>query len=130
MLAAFVIAGDGDHHQFVGGILFHECEQLLPYLHRVAVHQARALLFDIGAFGLRVAMGAGRIRLDPAQFMVRVPTLVIWGDLDGALLPGNLRGLEACVPDLTVKRIPEGSHWVIHERPDEVNALIRDFVSA
>ena len=74
--------------------------------------------------------GAGRIRLDAAQFMVRVPTLVIWGERDGALLPGNLRGLEACVADLRVKRIPEGSHWVIHERPDEVNALIRDFVSA
>jgi pimeloyl-ACP methyl ester carboxylesterase len=73
--------------------------------------------------------GAGRVRLDPTQFMVQVPTLVIWGERDGALLPGNLRGLEAYVPDLTVKRIPEGSHWVINERPDEVNALIRAFLS-
>ena len=73
--------------------------------------------------------GAAGIRLDPAQFMVRVPTLVIWGERDGALLPGNLRGLEDCVPDLSVRRIPEGSHWVIHERPGEVNALIREFLS-
>jgi epoxide hydrolase 4 len=73
--------------------------------------------------------GAAGLRLDPAQFMVRVPTLVIWGERDGALLPGNLRGLEDCVPDLTLRRIPEGSHWVIHEQPGRVNALIREFLS-
>ena len=73
--------------------------------------------------------GAAGIALDPANFRVEVPTLVIWGMRDGALLPGNLRGLEQCVPDLRIERIPEGSHWVIHERPGEVNALIRAFVS-
>jgi len=73
--------------------------------------------------------GAARLELDPAQFRVNVPTLVIWGERDGALLAGNLRGLEQCVPDLRIERIPEGSHWVIHERPAEVNALIRAFVS-
>ena len=74
--------------------------------------------------------GAARLELDPAQFRVNVPTLVIWGERDGALLPGNLRGLEACVPDLNVARIPEGTHWVIHERPREVSAMIRAFVCA
>jgi uncharacterized protein YlzI (FlbEa/FlbD family) len=32
------------------------------------------------------------------------------------------------VPDLTIKRIPDGTHWVIHEKRDEVNADIRTFV--
>ncbi len=73
--------------------------------------------------------GAERLELDSAQFRVNIPTLVIWGERDGALLVGNLRGLEECVPDLRIERIPEGSHWVIHERPGEVNALIRAFVS-
>jgi pimeloyl-ACP methyl ester carboxylesterase len=27
-----------------------------------------------------------------------------------------------------VKRIPDGSHWVIHEWPNEVNRLIREFI--
>ena len=69
-----------------------------------------------------------KLELDPADFMVRVPTLVIWGERDTALLPGLLDGLEALVPKLSVKRIPDASHWVIHERPEEVNRLIREFI--
>lgn len=72
--------------------------------------------------------GAAGLDLRPEDFTVRVPTLVIWGERDTALLPGLLDGLEALVPDLTVKRIPDGSHWVIHERPEEVNRLIREFI--
>lgn len=60
---------------------------------------------------------------------VDVPTLVIWGEKDTALLTGNLEGLEAYVPKLTVKRIADGTHWVIHERPDVVNRHIRDFIA-
>ena len=59
---------------------------------------------------------------------VKVPTLVIWGEQDRALLTGNLEGLEEYIEDLTVKRIPDGSHWVSHEQPELVNSLIRDFL--
>ena len=62
------------------------------------------------------------------DFTVRVPTLVIWGEQDHALLPGLLDGLGACVPDLRVERIPDGSHWVIHEFPERVTDLIRGFI--
>jgi pimeloyl-ACP methyl ester carboxylesterase len=65
---------------------------------------------------------------DPAQFRITPPTLVIWGEKDTALLTSNLDGLDQFVPHLTVKRIPEGSHWVIHEKPGEVNGYIRDFL--
>jgi len=33
------------------------------------------------------------------------------------------------VPDLTVKRIPDGSHWVIHQKLALVNSYIRDFIA-
>ena len=59
---------------------------------------------------------------------VKVPTLVIWGEKDTALLTGNLEGLDKFVPNLTIKRIPEGTHWVIHEKPELVNSYIRDFI--
>ena len=59
---------------------------------------------------------------------VKVPTLVIWGEQDTALLTANLEGLEDYVPDLTVKRVPHGSHWVVNEQPDLVNSYIRDFI--
>jgi epoxide hydrolase 4 len=56
--------------------------------------------------------------------------LVIWGERDEALLTGNLVGLERFVPDLTIERIPDGSHWVVHEQPERVNRLIRDFLGS
>ena len=73
--------------------------------------------------------GAKALKLDPANFMVRVPTLVVWGMRDKALLPGCLEGLEECVPDLRIERLPEASHWVMHDEPEKLNRLIRDFVS-
>jgi pimeloyl-ACP methyl ester carboxylesterase len=60
--------------------------------------------------------------------IIRMPTLVIWGEKDTALLTGNLEGLDRFVPNLTIRRIPDGSHWVIHEKPDLVNAYIREFI--
>ncbi len=61
--------------------------------------------------------------------VVRVPTLVIWGEKDTALLTGNLNGLEEVVPKLTVKRIPDGTHWIAREKAADVNKLIREFLA-
>jgi pimeloyl-ACP methyl ester carboxylesterase len=68
-------------------------------------------------------------QLEGGAFRVTVPTLVIWGERDEALLPANLDGLEDLVDDLRVVRFPDASHWVVHERPAEVNAAIREFVT-
>lgn len=64
-------------------------------------------------------------RLDRAMFVVRVPTLVIWGENDRALPKSLVDGLEDFVPDLRLERIPEGTHWIIHEQPERINLLIR-----
>jgi pimeloyl-ACP methyl ester carboxylesterase len=66
--------------------------------------------------------------LDADNLLVKVPTLVIWGEKDTALLTGNLHGLDKFVPDLTIQRVPDGSHWVIHEKPALVNGYIREFI--
>jgi pimeloyl-ACP methyl ester carboxylesterase len=71
---------------------------------------------------------SGAFSGDPAQFRIKPPTLVIWGEKDTALTTHNLEGLEEFVPRLTVKRIPDGTHWVIHEKPGEVNGDIRAFL--
>ncbi|MEO8134699.1 MAG: alpha/beta hydrolase [Betaproteobacteria bacterium] len=73
--------------------------------------------------------GAAALQLDPADFMVRVPTLVIWGMRDQALLSGSLEGLDQCVPDLSIVRLPDASHWVVHEEPATISRLIRHFVA-
>jgi pimeloyl-ACP methyl ester carboxylesterase len=73
--------------------------------------------------------GPCNFAIDPAKLTVSVSTLVIWGEKDTALLVQNLDGLDQFVPRLTIKRIPDGSHWVVHEKPAEVNAYIRAFVA-
>ena len=67
--------------------------------------------------------------LGTAMPKINVPTLVIWGEKDTALLTGNLEGLDEHVTQLTIRRIPDGTHWVVHEKRDVVNRYIRDFVT-
>lgn len=74
--------------------------------------------------------GAAALNLDPAMFTVRVPTLILWGERDQALLPVLLDGIEEVVPNVRIQRIPQGSHWVVHEHPDVVNRAIRQFAGA
>jgi pimeloyl-ACP methyl ester carboxylesterase len=66
--------------------------------------------------------------LPRAMVRVEVPTLVIWGEQDIALTTHNLDGLDQYIADLTVKRIPDASHWVVREQPSLVNTLIREFI--
>ena len=72
--------------------------------------------------------GARKLQFKPEDFMVRVPTLVLWGERDTALLTGCLDGLGQCVPDLKVVRSPDASHWIVHEKPDLVCGEIEKFV--
>lgn len=64
----------------------------------------------------------------PDDFKVLVPTRVIWGENDKALPKTLLDGLDDFVADLKITRIVDGSHWVIHEQPDRINTLIRQFL--
>ncbi|SLN56428.1 alpha/beta fold hydrolase [Oceanibacterium hippocampi] len=66
--------------------------------------------------------------LDPENFRVRVPTLVIWGERDPALLTDNLNGLETLVDDLRILRLPKSTHWVTHEASDVINPRILRFL--
>ena len=66
---------------------------------------------------------------DRERFRVNVPTLVIWGMRDSALLPCLLEGLEDFIPDLAIHRIDDASHWVVHEKPAEVIAAMREFIA-
>ena len=71
--------------------------------------------------------GAAAVTIPKELVTVRVPVLVIWGMADQALLPSLLDGLDEYIPDLKIERIEDGTHWVIHEQPARVNALIRGF---
>lgn len=62
------------------------------------------------------------------SWTINVPTLVLWGEQDPALLKTNLVGLDRFVPQLQIQRHPGATHWIVHEEPDWVNAAIRAFI--
>jgi len=78
--------------------------------------------------GARSSAPSGFFAFPMAKLVVKVPTLVIWGEKDLALVPRNVDSLAHCVPNLTVKRFDDASHWVVHEKPAEVNQSIREFL--
>lgn len=60
---------------------------------------------------------------------VAIPTLVIWGLKDRALLPVQLDGLHPLIDDLRIVTIPDAGHFVPWEKPAPVIAAIRDFMA-
>lgn len=60
--------------------------------------------------------------------MLQVRTLLIWGENDIALGKELTYGTEAYVQDLTVRYIPDCSHWVQQEQPQLVNQYMREFL--
>ena len=74
-------------------------------------------------------MAAVAAALDPKDFYVTVPTQVIWGTGDVALRPVLLDGLDQHVRDLRIHRIEGADHWLHRRHADEVNQVIRWFLS-
>ncbi len=69
-----------------------------------------------------------RADLDAGNGKVDVPTLQIWGEKDTALGIEALEGTDRFVADLTVRRLPNVSHWVQQEAPEAVNGYLRDWL--
>ena len=59
---------------------------------------------------------------------VTMPTLVVWGMKDKALLPAQLEGLDALVEDLRIVTVADAGHFVPWEKPEPVIAALRDFL--
>jgi epoxide hydrolase 4 len=56
-------------------------------------------------------------------------TLLVWGERDRYLGSGLLEGLDRWVPNLTIERIPDASHWVQADAPEKVNDLLIKFLA-
>lgn len=59
---------------------------------------------------------------------IDIPTLVIWGMDDEALLPGNIDGLDEVASDISIEKVEGAGHFVPWEAPDAVNAALDDFL--
>ncbi len=65
--------------------------------------------------------GGGAMRQQRIGYpVVLVPTLVIWGLQDHALVHQNLDGLNDFVIDLTVVKIADAGHFVHEDKPEQV----------
>ena len=86
----------------------------------------RASKVIVPAPGATVPLPDWLLRAFPA---VEVPTLVLWGMKDAALLPLQLEGLDALVDDLTVVRLPAAGHFAPWEAGDQVAAALAPFLA-
>jgi pimeloyl-ACP methyl ester carboxylesterase len=68
------------------------------------------------------------LTLPDEMLRITVPTLLLWGMQDVALLPNLNVGLDAYIPKLTYVPIEDASHWVVHEQPELVQREIAAFL--
>ncbi len=60
---------------------------------------------------------------------IEIPTMVIWGMRDTALLPVQLDGLDRLVDDLRIERLPDTGHFAPWEAPEAVAAALGGFLA-
>ncbi|MGL4576050.1 MAG: alpha/beta fold hydrolase [Burkholderiaceae bacterium] len=106
--AAWKTPGDDGTHSLSGGVNYYRASPLHP--------------------PTASDPGPAALALEPEDWTVRVPTKVIWGEADFALPTNLLNGIEQVVPQLDLTRIAGGTHWVVHEQPERINALIEEYL--
>ena len=85
----------------------------------------RASRIIVPAVGEAAALPAWVTRPFPK---IAVPTLVMWGMKDRALLPIQLDGLDALVDDLTIECLPDAGHFAPWEAPEAVAKALGPFL--
>lgn len=78
----------------------------------------------------RALIGGGGARRQAAMGLppIDVPTLLIWGEQDVALCKATTYGTDAWVKPLTLRYLPQASHWVQQDDPEQVNAMLEAFL--
>ncbi len=66
--------------------------------------------------------------MDHTWPVLEVPTLMIWGEEDTALGKELTIGTEDYVRDFHLRYIPNCSHWVQQEQPEQVNSYMGEFL--
>ena len=94
---------------------------------KVPLSMAESAAMEMPDLAAHFFAGVG---MPPAATSLRlsVPTLVIWGLSDSAMLSGSLDGLEEYVHELTVVRIADAGHYPMRSHPGLVNQSIRNFL--
>ena len=72
----------------------------------------------------RAAVRGGRKAASEKLPAIATPTLMVWGLADQALGKQTTDGTDDHVDDLTMRFLPDVSHWVQQEAPEVVNAML------
>lgn len=73
--------------------------------------------------------GAAGVDLPKSMLTIDIPTLVLWAMDDIALPPELIEGLDDYIPQLTLHKINNATHWIIHEQPQLVAGYLKEFLS-
>ncbi|NGZ10012.1 MAG: alpha/beta hydrolase [Nitrospira sp. LK70] len=122
------------HGYVIGGIfgrmaIYHEqMPDDLVRLYRRQACEPGALTAMVNYY--RAALrGGGAMRQRRLGYpTVAVPTLVIWGVQDQALVRQNLDGLNDFVTDLTVVKVADAGHFVHEDKPEQVTHEILNWL--
>lgn len=71
---------------------------------------------------------AAAVTLPREMLTVGIPTFVLWAMQDEALLPSLVDGLDEYVTKLTIERVPDATHWIVHEQPQLVAERLAKFL--
>ncbi|MFI5317568.1 MAG: alpha/beta fold hydrolase [Myxococcota bacterium] len=97
-------------------------------VYRRAALQPGALTAMLNYYRALLSGGGARRQRSLGYPLIEVPTLVLWGEQDTALGVETLGGIEEFVPNLTLHRLPDASHWVQQDAPEEVNRLLVEWL--
>lgn len=74
--------------------------------------------------------GGGRLRQARLGYpTITAPTLLVWGEEDAFMRKETTIGTSAWVSDLTVRYVPDASHWVLDEVPEVVSAMLEAWLT-
>ncbi len=84
-----------------------------------------------GAVPAMLAYYRAALRHPPRRSFAKIetPTLIVWGEEDKALGKELTYGTDRLVTDVTVRFVPRCSHWVQQEKPEEVNAILEQWLT-
>lgn len=93
-------------------------------VYREAASQPGAATAMVNYYRALVRGGGARRQRELGYPVIETPTLMVWGERDVALCKETTYGTDAFVRDLTLRYLPDVSHWVQQDDPDTVNALL------
>ncbi len=68
--------------------------------------------------------------IDPENFRIKIPHLLLWGLEDTALLPVARSGLDEFVEDLKIVEVEDAGHWINHTHPELIAREIHRFIQS